>query len=100
MDRPYHLTWAQIAELTDRQIIDIYYRPRDRDGTPLPFEPNADQRIDLRPVATLEERKNAYFQMCASIGMKREEMIAKWEEALPRMIHEMNAADRGGQVKP
>lgn len=96
MDRPYHLTWAQIAELTDRQIIDIYYRPRDREGVPLPFEPVAAEKIDLRPVGTLEERKNAYFQMCAAIGMKQEDTIARWQEALPRMEQEMAEGMTGG----
>lgn len=32
---PYNLSLEEIAELTDDQLVDIYFRPRDKDGSPL-----------------------------------------------------------------
>ncbi len=32
----FHLTPAQIAELTDRQIAELYFHPRDEDGQIVP----------------------------------------------------------------
>ena len=89
VDRPYYLSWEQIANLTDRQVVEVFYRPRDKDGTPLPPEPAKSEEIKLEPVSTLEQRKAAYFEICARFGMPPDAAQKKWESELPRVMAEM-----------
>jgi hypothetical protein len=87
IDAPYHLTFSAIAELTDRQIYDIYYRARDRDGAPEPIEdPQAEwQRKEVKEDANSPEQKaksySQFMSMAATFGMNLATAQKKWDEA-------------------
>lgn len=70
MEEPYQLTPAQIAELTDAQIIGLYGRPRD-EKTGVPKMVGVDgQRKYLTP----EEKKAAALNLLAAFGMSPEKI--------------------------
>ena len=66
IDAPYHLTFSAIADLTDRQIYDLYYRARDKDGSPEPIDdPEAEWQRKEAPadLDTAEERARAHSKL-------------------------------------
>lgn len=87
IDAPYHLTFAAIADLTDRQIYDLYYRARDKDGSPEPIDdPEAEWQRKEVPIDldSAEERNKSYTKfmlMAASFGMDMNKAQLKWQEA-------------------
>jgi len=87
IDAPYHLTFAAIADLTDRQIYDLYYRARDKDGSPEPIDdPEAEWQRKETPadLDSAEERNKAYSKfmtMALTFGMSPAKAEQKWAEA-------------------
>lgn len=87
IDAPYHLNFAEIAELTDRQIYDLYYRARDKDGAPEPIaDPEAEwQRKEVKEDLDTPEAKarsySKFMSMAATFGMDLQKAQAKWDEA-------------------
>ena len=87
MDAPYELRPWEIERLTDRQIIDIYYRKRDKDGNPVPFpkpeisredrlwEPLTEQQLEIE----LEKARLEWWQVQFDLKRPESETIAKWE---------------------
>jgi hypothetical protein len=73
--------------LTDRQIYDLYYRARDKDGSPEPIDdPEAEwQRKEVTAdLDSAEERNKAYakyMSMALSFGMDMNTAQKKWQEA-------------------
>lgn len=86
IDAPYHLTFSAIAELTDRQIYDLYYRARDKDGSPEPIDdPEAEwQRKPVAEDAGAESKAESYakfMSMAQAFGMDLVKAQKKWDEA-------------------
>ena len=87
IDAPYHLTFSAIADLTDRQIYDLYYRARDKDGAPEPIEdPQAEwQRKEAKEDANSPEQRaknySQFMSMAATFGMNLAAAQKKWDEA-------------------
>lgn len=84
------LTWEEISRLTDRQIMDIYYRKRDKDGIPLPFPkpeaprpsgPLAEKELEIE----LEKARLAFWQAQYDLKRPQAETEAKWAEAKDRV---------------
>jgi len=71
---PFHLTIDQIMRMTDRQIYDIYFYPRDESGRLKPSYSVPDEFIDD------EHKKSVFFSMCKAFGMPLETVQKKWDE--------------------
>ena len=88
LDRPYHLSWAQIADLTDRQIVDKYYRPRDKDGKPITEAERAREEKaiaqGIREPKTLDEVRAKYESLAAALKMSPEQVEAGWQKYLEK----------------
>lgn len=87
MDAPYKLRPWEIARLTDRQIVDLYYRKRDKEGNPLPFpkeevaasstpKPLTDLELEIE----MEKARLNWWQVQFDLKRPEEETKAKWEE--------------------
>lgn len=78
VDEPFRLSMAQIAELTDRQIAEIYFYPRDEKGRLLPPSPEMSEEEedeDLDP----EQERALLFGMGSVLGIPEEQLKAAWE---------------------
>lgn len=81
MDTPYLLSWAQIAELTDRQIVEVYYRPRDKEGNPLPL-PEEHDRAELTEAQQLERERLQFMAMGTMVGISQERLVEAWDKRM------------------
>lgn len=64
---------SEIAKLTMRQIVLIYYRERDKRGVPKPIRSG---RIKGK---TKEQEKKEFFELGRIFGYKEDELISQWE---------------------
>lgn len=67
-----------LAELTDRQIFDLYYHPRDREGKVITSHINQLPGED-EPL-TVEQAARIHFGVGAGLGIPREKLEAAWLE--------------------
>lgn len=75
LGEPFRLSIAEVAELTDRQIVQLYAHPRDDMGRVEPprtrtYGPD----LELSP----EEERAHWFAMAEFFGMPREQAEAEW----------------------
>lgn len=75
------LSWAQIAELTDRQIVEVYYRPRDKEGNPLPL-PEEHDRAELTEAQQLERERLQFMAMGTMVGISQERLVEAWDKRM------------------
>lgn len=82
IDQPYEMDFDRIARLTPRQTFDYYYRPRDKDGNPLPFKHSGQTPLSQSP----EQQKALWLAMGRNMigaglaNFTEEELLAKWDE--------------------
>jgi len=86
VDTPYLLSWSQIAELTDRQIIEVYYRARDKDGNALPL-PEEHDRAELTEAQQLERERVQYMAMGTMVGIPHAKLVEAWERKMGERKH-------------
>lgn len=73
MEEPYSLRPADIATLTDAQIIGMFGRPRDEKGVPKPV--GVEER---RKYVTPEEGKETFLNLMRMFGKSSAEAEAMW----------------------
>jgi hypothetical protein len=73
------LSFAQIARLTDRQIVDLLGHRRDERGEITPKEPSA---APDGPAGTMEADRLALYQ-AAFLGVPREKLEELWQSKYP-----------------
>lgn len=82
MDKPYLLRPWEIEKLTDRQIVELYYRRRDDKGIPvnIPDEKHEwNTRKKIVPIEDMVLQKYLNFmKMGASLGVGESKMKASW----------------------
>lgn len=71
------LTIGGIAELTDRQIADLYFHRRDKDGR---LERRLDEPEELPPLSPMESARRDLLLVGAILHISREELEATWAE--------------------
>jgi len=82
MDKPYLLRPWEILELTDKQIVELYYRKRDEKGIPLNI-PNEEHEWYMRkkPISKedmLLQKYLAFMKMGSMIGANPKQMQQDW----------------------
>jgi hypothetical protein len=82
MDKPYLLRPWEILDLTDRQIVDLYYRKRDDKGVPVEI-PNEEHEWYLRKKPmTMEDmmlqKYLSFMKMGSMIGASPKQMQQDW----------------------
>ena len=82
MDKPYLLRPWEIEKLTDRQIVELYYRRRDDKGIPvnIPDEKHEwNTRKKIVPIEDMVLQKYlSFMKMGASLGVGESKMKASW----------------------
>ena len=82
MDKPYLLRPWEIEKLTDRQIVELYYRRRDDKGVPvnIPDEKHEwNTRKKIVPIEDMVLQKYLNFmKMGASLGVGESKMKSSW----------------------
>jgi len=82
MDKPYLLRPWEIERLTDKQIVELYYRKRDKNGSPVSIDDNQHEwnlRKKIVPEADLMLQKfNNFMKMGAMMGGDPHQMKAEW----------------------
>jgi len=82
MDKPYLLRPWEIEKLTDRQIVELYYRRRDDKGVPvnIPDEKHEwNTRKKIVPIEDMVLQKYLDFmKMGASLGVGESKMKSSW----------------------
>lgn len=72
IDEPFLLRFDEIEKLTDRQIFQLYLRPRGKDGIPKAFaEPEV-----YRKVLDVDKIKEEYIAMGQALGIP----LAAWKD--------------------
>jgi hypothetical protein len=82
MDKPYLLRPWEIEKLTDRQIVELYYRRRDDKGIPITI-PDQKHEWNTRkkkasPEDMLLQKYDNFMKMGASLGMSQAKMKSSW----------------------
>jgi len=82
MDKPYLLRPWEIEQLTDRQIVELYYRKRDDKGVPISI-PDEKHEWNTRkkkasPEDMLLQKYDNFMKMGASLGMSQAKMKSSW----------------------
>jgi hypothetical protein len=82
MDKPYLLRPWEIEKLTDKQIVELYYRKRDDKGVPvnIPDEKHEwNTRKKIVPIEDMLLQKYLDFmKMGASLGVGEAKMKSSW----------------------
>mgnify|MGYP003649543832 FL=1 len=82
MDKPYLLRPWEIEKLTDRQIVELYYRRRDDKGVPvnIPDEKHEwNTRKKIVPIEDMVLQKYlSFMKMGASLGVGESKMKNSW----------------------
>lgn len=82
MDKPYLLRPWEIEKLTDRQIVELYYRRRDDNGVPvnIPDEKHEwNTRKKIVPIEDMVLQKYlSFMKMGASLGVGESKMKSSW----------------------
>ena len=82
MDKPYLLRPWEIEKLTDRQIVELYYRRRDDKGVPvnIPDEQHEwNTRKKIVPIEDMVLQKYlSFMKMGASLGVGESKMKNSW----------------------
>ena len=82
MDKPYLLRPWEIEKLTDRQIVELYYRRRDDKGVPvnIPDEKHEwNTRKKIVPIEDMVLQKYlSFMKMGASLGVGESKMKSSW----------------------
>lgn len=71
----------RIAKLTDRQIADLYFHPRDDGGIVRERPPEQVETADR--ASRIEEDRRALFIAGQAVGIPLDELIRKWESKYP-----------------
>ena len=82
MDKPYLLRPWEIEKLTDRQIVELYYRRRDDKGVPVNI-PDEKHEWNTRkknvPIEDMVLQKYlSFMKMGASLGVGESKMKSSW----------------------
>jgi len=93
MDKPYLLRPWEIERLTDKQIVELYYRPRDDKGVPLAIPDESHEWNKRRKPISHQElmlnRFNSFMKMGSMMGASSNQMIESWKQKygeVPRKI--------------
>src|SRR5271165_735655 len=83
LGEPWCLTLDRVARLTDRQIHQLYFHPRDKYGAIVPpmrsLGPNAPGKDKIVEKGSLEDQQD-YFMNARAWGMSRQSAEAQWLE--------------------
>jgi len=94
MDKPYLLRPWEIERLTDKQIIELYYRKRDKNGTPLPIDDKQHEWLTRKkfvPEADLVLQKfNSFMKMGAMMGGNPYQMKEEWIKKYGKIPEQLN----------
>jgi hypothetical protein len=93
VDKPWLLSMEDIANLTDRQIIDIYYRERDKDGIPKDYEDTYGKPAN--GLAQEEEEETVrikYFAMGHGLRIPEEKIEEGWQLYLEKKRKQESAS--------
>ncbi len=75
VDEPYCLSMDEVAKLTMRQVVLIYFRDRDRKtGVPKRIDPTWETEIDEE-----EEARKQFLAIGTFLGRSIEDLQAEWE---------------------
>lgn len=84
MDKPYLLRPWEIERLTDRQIIELYYRARDDKGVPatIPDEQHewTQRKKQVSTQDLLLNKFDNFMKMGSMIGASSKQMIESWKQ--------------------
>lgn len=84
MDKPYLLRPWEIERLTDKQIIELYYRARDDKGIPVAIQDENHEwsmrRKPINPHDLLLNKFDNFMKMGAMIGASSNQMIESWKQ--------------------
>lgn len=84
MDKPYLLRPWEIERLTDKQIIELYYRARDDKGIPVAIQDESHEwsmrRKPINPNDLLLNKFDNFMKMGAMIGASSHQMIESWKQ--------------------
>jgi hypothetical protein len=87
---PFHMSFAEIGELTDKQIFDICYHARDKDGQlteKVEFcVKDETGHEDRQAKADALDKKTKYQQLrliAAQLGWKEDKIQAVWRKRYP-----------------
>lgn len=67
MDKPYLLRPWEIERLTDKQIIELYYRKRDDKGVPISYE-SEEHEWDKRKYTSEKYRRRKEYEEFMKLG--------------------------------
>lgn len=84
MDKPYLLRPWEIERLTDKQIVELYYRERDDKGIPIPIPDKTHEwyqrKKQLSHNEMLLNKFDNFMKMGAMIGANANQMIESWKQ--------------------
>lgn len=93
MDKPYLLRPWEIERLTDKQIVELYYRARDDKGIPIAIPDKHHEWTQRKKQVSHEElmlnKFDDFMKMGAMLGASRNQMIESWKQRfgeVPRKI--------------
>jgi len=82
MDKPYLLRPWEIEKLTDRQIVELYYRKRDDKGIPVSIPDEKHEWSTRKKIVSIEDmmlqKYLSFMKMGASLGANEAKMKASW----------------------
>lgn len=82
MDKPYLLRPWEIEKLTDRQIVELYYRKRDDKGIPVSIPDEKHEWNTRKKIVSIEDmvlqKYLSFMKMGASLGANEAKMKASW----------------------
>jgi len=84
-----------IANLTDRQIVDMYYRERDKDGIPKDYEDDYGKPASASVESTEEDEDSIrikYFAMGHGLKIPEEKIEEGWRLYLEKKRRQENAS--------
>jgi len=94
MDKPYLLRPWEILELTDRQIVELYYRKRDDKGIPIDI-PAEDHEWNKRrkPISEDElllQKYLSFMKMGSMVGGNPKQMRESWIKKYGKIPEQAN----------
>lgn len=82
MDKPYLLRPWEIEKLTDRQIVELYYRKRDDKGIPVNIPDEKHEWNTRKKIVSVEDmmlqKYLSFMKMGSSLGANEAKMKASW----------------------
>lgn len=61
--------------------MEVYYRPRDKEGNPLPL-PEEHDRAELTEAQQLERERLQFMAMGTMVGISQERLVEAWDKRM------------------